>query len=177
MFFYNKLITLRHRFRVLFSNLEIYLKRRYAIIPDLVSNAKPQMEEESDILDTLLSAGSRAEESIEEVSEHPEDPEIMGPFIEAEKQVTVSLKKISDAVKENPAVKADPTILELLDKIFSTDKLMIRGIREYNETVEEYNELRRISPYSILAEKLNLPEAVSFYTVDEDKEQLEPGEE
>src|SRR5262245_44202288 len=118
---YNRLVTLRNRFRNAFSQIDIQLKRRYDLIPNLVETAKGYLRHERETLESVVAARSRALTANARAAAAPGDPQAMKDLSGAESGLAGALGRLLALAEGYPSLKADGTMLRLMEELTSTE--------------------------------------------------------
>src|SRR5205809_5748736 len=148
---YNSLVTLRNRYQNAFSQIEVQLKRRYDLIPNLVETAKGYMAHERGTLEAVISARNRAVGGLERAAANPGDPAAMQALSSAEQGLTGALGRLFAVAEAYPDLKANQNMLQLSEEITSTENKVAFARQAYNDSVMAYNNRREMFPGSIIA--------------------------
>jgi LemA protein len=148
---YNALVTLRNRYKNAFSQIDVQLKRRYDLIPNLVETAKGYLAHERGTLDEVIAARNTASAANQRVAANPADAQAMQGLIGAEGVLTGSLAKLFALAEAYPNLKANETMMQLSEELTSTENKVSFARQAYNDTVLSYNNAREIFPNNILA--------------------------
>ena len=159
---YNRLVTLRNRFKNNFSQIDVQLQRRHELIPNLVNTAKQYMKHERETLEAVISARNQAVNANQSAAQHPDDPNAMAALVGAESVLTASLGKLFALVENYPELKADQTMSNLMEELSSTENRVANARQHYNDSVMAYNTQREQFPQNIVASKFNFKEAKLF---------------
>ena len=148
---YNRLVTLRNRFKNAYSQIDVQLKRRYDLIPNLVETAKGYLTHERETLDAVISARGGAMGALERAGKKPGDPEAMKALSAAETQLGASLGRLLVTVEAYPNLKADQTMQRLMEELTSTENRVAFARQAFNDGVMEYNNAREVFPNNLIA--------------------------
>ena len=148
---YNGLVTVRNRFRNAFSQIDVQLKRRYDLIPNLVETAKGYMAHERQTLDAVIAARSGAVQAAQRAAGAPGSAEAMRGLAQAEAGLTGALGRLFAVVEAYPQLKANETMLALQEELTSTENRVAFARQGYNDTVMEYNIRRERFPANFIA--------------------------
>lgn len=159
---YNRLVTLRNRFENAYAQIDVQLKRRYDLIPNLVETAKGFMEHERETLESVTKARTQAQKANQKASESPGDPEAMQMLNEAEARLTESLSGLNIAVEDYPELKSDTTMNQLMEELRTTENKVAFARQSYNDAVTSYNTARESFPTNIIAGMFNFNAAELF---------------
>ncbi len=170
---YNTLVKLRNRFKNAFAQIDVQLKRRYDLIPNLVETAKGYIKHERETLEAVVKARSQASSAEEKASQHPEDPQAMQELIQKEGQLGGALGRLLVTVERYPDLKADKNMRQLSEELTSTENKVSFARQAYNDAVMAYNTKREIFPNVVLAGPMGFKEAVLF-KIEDEKEKEAP---
>jgi LemA protein len=159
---YNGLVKLRNLIKNSFSQIDVQLKRRYDLIPNLVETAKGYMKHERETLDAVIKARNSAAAAIKAVEANPSDPTLMKNLMGAEGQLGASLGRFNVAVEAYPELKADRTMTQIMEELTSTENKISFARQAFNDSVMSYNNQREIFPNSFIAGMFNFQAAQSF---------------
>lgn len=164
---YNKLISLRNRFRNAFAQIDVQLQRRYELIPNLVETASTYMKHESDTLTAVTEARNMASQSCAAASRNPEDASLIGALSSAEGALSGLMGKLNFVMESYPELKADATISDLHEELASTENRVAFSRQAFNDAVMRYNIAREQFPSVIVASIFSFKEAELFTVEDE----------
>lgn len=159
---YNKLVTLRNRFKNAFAQIDVQLKRRYDLIPNLVETAKGYMKHERETLEAVISARNQAQSANTQAAKNPADPQAMKSLIGAETALGASLGRFFALAEQYPDLKANQNMSQLMEELTSTENKVSFARQAYNDAVMTYNTQREIFPSNIVANMFNFQEAQLF---------------
>jgi len=159
---YNKLVILRNRFRNAFAQIEVQLKRRYDLIPNLVEAAKGYLKHERQTLEAVINARNSAAAASSRAAQNPGDAGAMKELSGAETTLTGFLTRFFALVEAYPDLKANQTILQLMEELTSTENKISFARQAYNDAVMAYNTTREVFPNNIVAALFNFPPAEQF---------------
>src|SRR5271155_5602974 len=148
---YNRLVTLRSEFKNQFAQIDVQLKRRHDLIPNLVETAKGYMAHERGTLDEVTAARNGAVAARQQAAGGPSDPAAVQKIVAAEGVLTQSLGRLFAVAEASPDLKANQTMLQLQGELTETENRISMARQAYNESVQVYNTQREIFPNSILA--------------------------
>lgn len=148
---YNRLITLRNRFKNAFAQIDVQLKRRYDLIPNLVETAKGYIAHERGTLEAVTEARAAAAGAAKIAAEKPGDPEAMQKLAGAENVLTAALGRLFAVVEAYPDLKANQTMLQLMEELTSTENRIAFARQAYNDAVVTYNIGRERFPANMVA--------------------------
>lgn len=147
----NKLVTLRNRYENAFSQIDVQLKRRYDLIPNLVETAKGYMKHESETLEAVIAARNAAYKASEGASSKPGDPNAMQGLANAESQLGGALSRLMMVAEAYPDLKANTNMMALQEELTSTENKVSFARQGYNDSVTRYNTQREVFPASLVA--------------------------
>jgi LemA protein len=148
---YNKLVKLRNRYRNAFAQIDVQLKRRYDLIPNLVETAKGYMQHERETLEAVTLARSNAVSASQAAAAQPGDPAAMKQLGGAETALMGMLGRLMIRVEAYPQLKADQTMARLMEELTSTENKVAFARQAYNDAVMFYNTKRETVPTNVIA--------------------------
>jgi LemA protein len=148
---YNTLVTLRNRYKNAFSQIDVQLKRRYDLIPNLVEVAKEYMRHERETLEAVIHARNQAVTAQQRASASPGDPAAMNGLGAAEAQVSGALGRLFALAENYPDLKANQHMLALQEVLTSTENKVAFARQAFNDAVMGYNTRREQFPAVIVA--------------------------
>jgi LemA protein len=159
---YNKLVTLRNRFKNAWAQIDVQLKRRYDLIPNLVETARGYLKHERGTLEAVITARNAASSANTRVAANPADPEAMKQLIAAEGSLTGTLGRLFALAEAYPDLKANTTMNRLMEELTSTENKVSFARQSYNDSVMVYNTQREVFPSNIIAGMFNFGPAELF---------------
>ena len=148
---FNRLVALRNRFKNAFSQIDVQLKRRYDLIPNLVESVKGYMQHERGTLDAVVKARGNAVSAAQAAAAQPGDPAAMQGLSQAEGALGGALGRMLAVFEQYPDLKANQNVLGLQEELSSTENKVAFARQAYNDSVMEYNTRRESFPDSIFA--------------------------
>lgn len=148
---FNKLVSLKNRFKNAFSQIDVQLQRRYDLIPNLVETAKTYMAHEKDTLERVILARNQAVSAQEAASKHPEDGNAVKSLNQAESMLSGSLASFFALSENYPDLKANETMSQLMEELTSTENKVGFSRQAFNDAVMDYNTYREQFPNSFVA--------------------------
>ncbi len=148
---YNGLVALRNRFKNSFAQIDVQLKRRYDLIPNLVETAKGYMAHERGTLEAVIAARNIAVSAAQKAAATPGDPAAMQQLGQAEGALTGMMGKLFALAEAYPDLKANQNMLSLQEELSSTENKVAFARQAYNDSVMEYNTKRESFPDTIFA--------------------------
>lgn len=159
---YNSLVALRNRFKNAFAQIDVQLKRRYDLIPNLVETAKGYMKHERETLEAVINARNQAVSAGQAAAQNPGDPSAMQSLGRAEGQLTGALGRLFALSESYPDLKANQNMLALQEELTSTENKVAFSRQAYNDAVTTYNTGREVFPTVIFAGMFNFQPANLF---------------
>lgn len=166
---YNGLVTLRNRFKNAWAQIDVQLKRRYDLIPNLVETTKGYLKHERGTLEAVIAARNSAFSAKDRVAGNPGDPEAMKALANAEGALGASLGRLFALTEAYPDLKANTSMNQLMEELTSTENKISFARQAYNDSVMTYNTAREVFPTNIIAGMFNFGPAESF-TVEKPEE-------
>jgi LemA protein len=170
---YNKLVGLRNRYMNAFAQIDVQLKRRYDLIPNLVEVAKGYMKHERDTLEAVIEARNRASGAEQKVAADPTDAQAMQNLMGAERALTGTLGRFFALSEAYPDLKANQNMARLQEELASTENKVAFARQGYNDAVMRYNTARESFPTVVIANSFGFQEAPLF-TVETEAEREAP---
>jgi LemA protein len=159
---YNKLVRLRNRFKNAFAQIDVQLKRRYDLVPNLVETAKAYMQHERETLEAVVAARNQAASASEKAAAAPGEPGAMAGLLGAEAALTGAMGKLFALVESYPDLKANQNMSQLMEELTSTENKIAFSRQAYNDAVMVYNTARETFPTVLIAGSLGFGEAALF---------------
>ncbi len=166
---YNKLVTLRNRFKNAFSQIDVQLKRRYDLIPNLVETAKGYLKHERETLEAVIQARNSAANANEKAAADPSDPSAIKGLLGAEAALTGAMGKFFALSEAYPDLKANQNMMQLTEELTSTENKIAFARQAYNDSVMTYNTARETFPNVLIAGPFGFQEA-QLFEVETEKE-------
>jgi LemA protein len=148
---YNQLVALKNRFENAFSQIEVQLKRRYDLIPNLVETVKGYMAHERQTLEAVIQARNQAVSGLSRAAANPGDPTAMHALAGAENMLSGALGRLFALAEAYPDLKANQNMAQLTEEITSTENKVAFARQAYNDTVMQYNTYRQSFPQVVFA--------------------------
>ncbi len=148
---YNRLVTLKNRYTNAFAQIEVQLKRRYDLIPNLVETAKGYMAHERDTLEAVIAARNQALTGLKAAASAPGSAEAMKQLAGAEGALTGALSRMSVVVEQYPDLKANQNMMQLSEELTSTENKVAFSRQAFNDAVTGYNTYKQTFPPVIFA--------------------------
>ncbi len=167
---YNGLVKLRNRYRNAFSQIDVQLKRRHDLIPNLVETAKSYMAHERETLEAVITARNAAESARAGVS--PDNAGSMTALAEAEGGLGSVMGRLFALSEAYPDLRSNENMKQLSEELTSTENKVAFARQSYNDSVMNYNNKREVFPSSVIAGSFNFGPAVLFEVADESEREL-----
>lgn len=175
VFIYNRLITLQNQYKNSFAQIEVQLKRRYDLIPNLVETAKGYMKHEKDTLTEVVDLRNQAVKAMQNAAKDPGNAEIMAKFNQVEQKLQSAMGKINVAFEAYPELKADGNMMALHEEIASTENRVAFARQAFNDGVTEFNSYKQQFPANIVANSFSFKDAQLLEFADHEQIQSAPG--
>ena len=159
---YNRLVALRNRFKNAFSQIDVQLKRRYDLIPNLVETAKGYLQHERNTLEAVIAARNAASAASARAAQSPGEPDAMKQLAGAEAALTGTLGRFFALAEAYPDLKANQTMSRLMEELTSTENKVAFARQSYNDSVMAYNTARETFPTNFIAGPFNFGPAQLF---------------
>jgi len=159
---YNGLVTLRNRFKNAFAQIDVQLKRRYDLIPNLVEVAKGYLKHERETLEAVIAARNTAYAASKTAAANPADPAAMKSLLSAESGLGGALSRLMVVSEQYPDLKANQNMQQLTEEMTSTENKISFARQAYNDSVMAYNTTRERFPTNLIAGMFNFAEAQLF---------------
>ena len=159
---YNGLVTLRNRFKNAFAQIDVQLKRRYDLIPNLVEVAKGYLKHERETLEAVIAARNTAYAASKVAAANPADAGAMKGLLGAEAGLAGAMSRLMVVAEQYPDLKANQNMMQLTEEMTSTENKISFARQAYNDSVMTYNTTRESFPTNILAGMFNFTEAQLF---------------
>jgi LemA protein len=159
---YNRLVALRNRFKNAFAQIDVQLKRRYDLIPNLVETAKGYIKHERGTLEAVVAARNAASAANVRAAQNPGDATAMKELSGAETALTSTLGRLFAVAEAYPDLKANTTMMALMEELTSTENKVAFARQAYNDAVMGYNTQRETFPTNMIAGPFNFGPAELF---------------
>ncbi len=164
---YNGLVDLRNIVKNAFSQIDVQLKRRYDLIPNLVEIAKKYMAHEKDTLTAVIAARNGASTASSEAAANPVDAGSIAKLLGAEKLLGKTMSGFYAVSERYPELKADAQMQQLTEELTSTENKVAFARQAYNDSVMRYNTAQEKFPAVMFAATLGFKHSQSFVVEDE----------
>lgn len=148
---YNRLVALRNRFKNAFAQIDVQLKRRYDLIPNLVETAKGYLKHERETLEAVVQARNAAYAASQRAAANPADAAAVRGAMQADGQLTGVLGRLFAVAEAYPDLKANQTMMTLMEELTSTENKVSFARQAYNDAVMQYNTARETFPAVLVA--------------------------
>lgn len=148
---YNRLVDLRNRFKNAFAQIDVQLKRRYDLIPNLVDTAKGYMKHERETLEAVIKARNSAVTANAAASANPGNPAAMQGLMGAEAALTGALSKLFALAEAYPDLKANQNMMQLSEELTGTENKIAFSRQAFNDSVMTYNTATQQFPSNVIA--------------------------
>jgi LemA protein len=148
---YNGLVTKRNAFKNAFSQIDVQLKRRYDLIPNLVETVKAYLKHERGTLEAVVAARTGAQTAAARAAANPGDPQAMAGLSAAEGVLAGSLGRLLAVAEAYPDLKANQNMMQLTEELSSTENRIAFSRQAYNDAVMTYNNARETFPGMLVA--------------------------
>ncbi|SFX61908.1 LemA family protein [Marinospirillum alkaliphilum] len=148
---YNKLVALKNRFKNAFAQIEVQLKRRYDLIPNLVETAKAYMAHERETLEAVIAARNQASAGLRAAAADPGNVQALGQLAGAESALGGALGRFNMLMEAYPDLKASQNMQQLSEELTSTENRVAFARQAFNDAVMQYNTYRQSFPAVMLA--------------------------
>ena len=170
---YNKLVLLRNRFKNAFAQIDVQLKRRYDLIPNLVETAKGYIKHERETLEAVTAARNLAANANVRAAANPGDAAAMKNLSSAEAALTGTLGRLFAVAEAYPDLKANTNMMALMEELTSTENKVAFARQAYNDSVMTYNTQREVFPSNLIAGMFNFASA-ELFVVDKPEQKEAP---
>ena len=164
---YNRLITLRNRYENAFSQIDVQLKRRHDLIPNLVNIVKGYIAHEKDTLEAVIQARTAAISATSNAAANPGDQSAMNTLASAESNLNGALGRLMMVAEDYPDLKANENMLALQEELTSTENKVSFARQSYNDSVTAYNTATELFPGSLVAKNFSFSMAQLFEVEEE----------
>jgi len=148
---FNQLVSLRNRYKNAFAQIEVQLKRRYDLIPNLIETAKGYMKHERETLDAVITARNAASTGLDAAKNNPGDADVMGILSQAEGKLSSALGQFKMVMEDYPDLKANENMMQLSEELTSTENRVAFARQSFNDGVMQYNTYKQSFPQNFFA--------------------------
>lgn len=150
---HNRLVAQRNRYKNAYAQIDVQMQRRYDLIPNLVETAKGYLKHERETLEAVIAARNSAIAASSQAARDPGNPAYMQNLSESEGVLAGALSRLMVVSESYPDLKADGTMMQLMEELTSTENRVSFARQAYNDAVTLYNTTRESFPSSLIAER------------------------
>ncbi len=170
---YNKLVTMRNRYKNAYAQIDVQLKRRYDLIPNLVETAKGYIKHERETLEAVTAARNIAYAASKAAAANPGDATAMKSLASAETGLGGTLSRLMMVSESYPDLKANQNMMQLTEELTSTENKISFARQAYNDSVMTYNTDREVFPSNLIAGMFNFG-AAELFVIDKPEQKDAP---
>jgi LemA protein len=167
---YNRLVRRRNEIGNAFSQIDVQLKRRYDLIPNLVETARKYVQHERDTLEAVSAARNQARAAVDAARSAPTDGTRIGALAGAESTLAGAMGRLMAVVEAYPALKADQTLRELNEELTHTENRVAFARQAFNDCVLDYNNAAQQAPANFIAALFGFKPAQALQSTTSDEE-------
>ena len=167
---YNRLIGLRNRFRNAFAQIDVQLKRRYDLIPNLVETAKAYMKHERETLENVIKARNTAVSANAAASADPGSASAIQGLVSAEGALSGALSRLFALAEAYPDLKANQNMMQLTEELTGTENKISFARQAFNDAVMSYNTASQQFPTNVIAGMFSFAQAELLQSTESDQE-------
>ena len=171
---FNKLVTYRNRYKNAFAQIEVQLKRRYDLIPNLVETAKGYIKHERETLEAVISARNQAVGGLQKAAQNPGDAEAIQALAGAEGMLTGAMGRLFALSESYPDLKANQNMMQLSEELTSTENKVAFARQAFNDGVTIYNTYRQTFPAVMFAGMFGHPQDATLLEFESEQIQEAP---
>ena len=171
---YNRLVSSRNNYKNAFAQIDVQLKRRYDLIPNLVETAKGYLKHERETLEAVIAARSAAVSANKKAAANPGEPGAMQGLMQAEGMLSGALGKLFALSESYPDLKANETMNQLSEELTSTENKVAFARQAFNDMVTSYNTNIEKFPNNIIAGMFNFVQAELLEATESAEERQAP---
>ena len=164
---FNTLVSLRNRFKNAFAQIEVQLKRRYDLIPNLIETAKGYMKHERETLEAVINARNAAANGLAAAAADPANADAIKQLIGAESNLGSAMSKFSVVMEAYPDLKANQNMMQLSEELTTTENKVAFARQAFNDAVMAYNTYRQSFPQTFFAARFGHPTDASLLEFDD----------
>ena len=143
---FNQLVTLRNRYKNAFAQIEVQLKRRYDLIPNLIETAKGYLKHESETLEAVIAARNAAANGLAAAAADPGNADAMKSLMGAEGALAGAMGKLNVVMEAYPDLKANQNMMQLSEELITTENKVGFARQAFNDQVMAYNTYKQSFP-------------------------------
>jgi LemA protein len=171
---YNSLVAMRNKMFNAFAQIDVQLKRRHDLIPNLVETAKAYMTHEQSTLEALVMARSAAQQARQSVGTKPNNTDALTALAQAESDLTRNLGRFFAVVEAYPDLKAQQNLIQLSEELTTTENKVAFARQAYNDAVMSNNLTVQSFPAVLIANKFGFATANQLAPLDSENERQVP---
>ena len=171
---FNKLVAYRNRYKNAFAQIEVQLKRRYDLIPNLVETAKGYMKHERETLEAVISARNQAVGGLQKAAQDPGNAEAIQALAGAEGMLTGAMGQLFALAESYPDLKANQNMMQLSEELTSTENKVAFARQAFNDGVTTYNTYRQTFPTAMFAGMFGHPQDATLLEFESEQIQEVP---
>jgi len=170
---YNNLVALRNKFKNAYAQIDVQLKRRYDLIPNLIEVAKGYMKHERDTFEAVVNARNSAVTAANSAAQNPGDPDAMQKLGKAESNLGGALGRLFALAEAYPDLKANTNMMQLSEELTTTENRVAFARQAFNDAIMAYNTARETFPAVLLAGALGF-HAAQLFAIENEAEKAAP---
>ena len=167
---YNRLVSLRNKFRNAFAQIDVQLKRRYDLIPNLVETAKAYMKHERETLENVIKARNTAVSANAAASADPGSASAIHGLMAAEGALSGALSRLFALAEAYPDLKANQNMMQLTEELTGTENKISFARQSFNDAVMSYNTSAQQFPTNVIASAFSFGPAELLESTESDEE-------
>lgn len=167
---YNRLVSLRNKFRNAFAQIDVQLKRRYDLIPNLVETAKAYMKHERETLENVIKARNTAVSANAAASADPGSASAIQGLVVAEGALSGALSRLFALAEAYPDLKANQNMMQLTEELTGTENKISFARQSFNDAVMSYNTSAQQFPTNVIASAFSFAHAELLESTESDEE-------
>ena len=171
---YNKLVTYENRYKNAFAQIEVQLKRRHDLIPNMVEVARGYMKHERETLEAVIQARNQAARGLQKAAQDPGNADAIKGLAAAEGVLSGTIGRLFALAESYPDLKANQNMMQLSEEISSTENKVAFARQAFNDFVMEYNTGRESFPQNIIAGMFNFAPAAQLEAIESPEERKAP---
>ncbi len=163
---YNRLVALRNRYQNAFAQIDVQLKRRYDLVPNLVETARAYLAHERGTLEAVTAARNQAAAAQQRAAGQPGDAAALAGLAQADATLSSSLGRLFAVAEAYPDLKSNATMMQLSEELTSTENRLAFARQAFNDTVTDYNTAIAQMPAALLAGPCGFGQAGLLQVID-----------
>lgn len=166
---FNKLVSLKNRYKNAFAQIEVQLKRRYDLIPNLIETVKGYIKHERETLLAVVNARDTASKLLQAAARDPGNAQAMSDLSGAEGALTGAIGRLNVVLEAYPDLKANQNMMQLSEELTTTENKVSFARQAFNDQVMAYNTYRQSFPPVVLANTFGHPEDATLLEFEDSK--------